>query len=252
MIMEESISPLYFDQTGLDQVANGRTQDSEVQRVFNIYNAAMRVIGTRLSILESDFCLTHKHNPIHHMECRLKSSESISEKLKSRGLDCVLSNITRNIFDVVGLRIVCPYLKDVHSIAKLLLMQSDITLLKKKDYIQHPKQNGYRSLHLVVLVPVVLCHGTEQVPVEIQIRTIAMDMWASMEHELCYKSGRETDEKTAGKLLNCSKELAAIDAQMGEMYSSIEESGSGKPQFLKEVQPPEGSAAQNAAIRFIK
>jgi putative GTP pyrophosphokinase len=232
MIMETSISQLYIAKSDFFETERDMPYDIETQRMFNIYNAALQVISTRLSILESDFRVMRKHNPIHHMECRLKSSESILRKLKSRGLDCVLSNITRNIFDVVGLRIVCPYLEDVYKITDLLLGQSDITLLQKKDYIKDPKPNGYRSLHLIVLVPVVLCSGAEQVPVEIQIRTIAMDMWASLEHELCYKANRETDTQTETKLLDCSKKLAAIDAQMGEMYSVIAQSV--KPLLLEE------------------
>lgn len=232
MSMEKSISPLYLANDGSYGTEKEKAYDMEMQRMFNIYDAAMRVIGTRLSILESDFHVMRKHNPIHHMECRLKSSESILRKLKSKGLDCALSNITRNIFDVVGLRIVCPYLEDVYRVTDLLLGQSDIALLQKKDYIKNPKPNGYRSLHLVVLVPVVLCHGTEQVPVEIQIRTIAMDMWASLEHELCYKANRETDKQTEEKLLDCSKQLAAIDAQMGEMYAAVKQSY--KPQLLED------------------
>jgi putative GTP pyrophosphokinase len=250
MSTEESINPFYFAKTDLCEKEGEEPSDIEMQKVANIYRSAMKLIKTRLSILESDFCITYKHNPIHHIEYRLKSSGSILRKLKRKGVDCALGSIARNIFDIVGLRIICPYLEDVYGIANLLLAQNDITLLQRKDYIKSPKQNGYRSLHLVVLVPVMLCHGTEQVPVEIQIRTIAMDMWASMEHELCYKSSRATDKQTVEKLLNCSKELAAIDARMGEMYSSIK--GSGKPRVLKEAQTFEGEMNWNMEIRSAK
>ncbi len=237
MSMEKSAGQLYFNATGLCGANKGNENDIEVQRMFNIYNAAMRVISTRLEILESDFRLTRKHNPIHHMDCRLKSSGSILRKLEQRGLDCALSNITRNIFDVVGLRIVCPYLEDVYAVAELLLRQDDITLLQKKDYIKNPKPNGYRSMHLVVLAPVALCHGTEQVPVEIQIRTIAMDMWASLEHELCYKAEGKSDAQTHESLLDCSKKLAAIDAQMGEMFQARKRvEGTDAPRLLKVAQ----------------
>jgi putative GTP pyrophosphokinase len=222
MIIEKSMKPLFgLNSTYTNESERDKYSNLEVQRMFNIYDAAMKVISTKLEILESEFRVMGKHNPIHHIESRLKSSESIVRKLKSKGLDCVLSNITQNIFDVVGLRIVCPYLEDVYVITDMLLSHSDITLLRKKDYIKNPKPNGYRSMHLVILIPVVLYHGTEQVPVEIQIRTIAMDMWASLEHELYYKTNRGKDRQIEEKLFDCSEKLAAIDIQMGEMFDNL-------------------------------
>ena len=231
MIIEKSDLSLFDFGSSFSEKTEGEKYNAiEAQRIFTIYDAAMKGITTKLTILESEFRVMKQHNPIHHIESRLKSSESIMRKLKSKGLDCVVSNITRNIYDVAGLRIVCPYLEDVYIIKNLLLGNSDITLLRKKDYIKEPKPNGYRSMHLVVLLPVVLYHRTELVPVEIQIRTIAMDMWASLEHELYYKTDRGKDEQIEKNLCDCSLKLAAIDIQMGEMFDHLK--------CIDEANPP--------------
>ena len=153
-----------------------------------VYEAGIKEIRTKLEILDDEFKVKHDHNPIHHMEYRLKSVKSILGKLEKRGLEVSLESITLNLTDIAGVRVVCNYVSDVYKIADLLIKQSDVKLLKKKDYIKHPKENGYRSLHLVVEIPIFLAEKVQPIPVEIQIRTIAMDFWASLEHHLRYKS----------------------------------------------------------------
>ncbi len=151
------------------------------------YRAAIKEVRTKIEILSEDFAVRHDYNPIHHMERRLKSPESIEEKLQRYGKEISIESARENIMDIAGIRVVCNFIDDVYAIADMLMEQNDITLIAKKDYIENPKDNGYRSLHLVLSVPVFLLNGCESVPVEVQIRTVAMDFWASLEHQLRYK-----------------------------------------------------------------
>ena len=142
-----------------------------------LYDAGIKEVRTKLEILDDEFKIKHDHNPIHHMEYRLKSVNSILGKLEKRGLEVSLDSIVTNLTDIAGVRVICNYVSDVYKIADLLIKQSDIKLIAKKDYIKHPKENGYRSLHLVVEVPIFLAEKVQPTTVEIQIRTIAMDFW---------------------------------------------------------------------------
>ncbi|PKM44094.1 MAG: GTP pyrophosphokinase, partial [Firmicutes bacterium HGW-Firmicutes-6] len=164
---------------------NGSLKEFLLQQ--QIYRAAIKEIKTKLEILDEEFQARYDHNPIHHMEYRLKAPQSIAEKMQKKGLEITAENIRKNLTDIAGVRVICNYLNDINRIANLLIRQDDITLVRKNDYISEPKKNGYRSLHLIVLVPIFLAERTESVPVEIQIRTIAMDFWASLEHQLKYK-----------------------------------------------------------------
>ena len=148
------------------------------------YRAAIKEVRTKIEILSEDFAVRHDYNPIHHMERRLKSPESIEEKLQRYGKEISIESARENIMDIAGIRVVCNFIDDVYAIADMLMEQNDITLIAKKDYIENPKDNGYRSLHLVLSVPVFLLNGCESVPVEVQIRTVAMDFWARLEHQL--------------------------------------------------------------------
>ena len=159
------------------------------------YRAAIKEVRTKIEILSEDFAVRHDYNPIHHMERRLKSPESIEEKLIRYGKEVSIESARENIMDIAGIRVVCNFIDDVYAIADMLIEQNDIVLVGKKDYIKNPKENGYRSLHLVLSVPVFLLNGCENVPVEVQIRTVAMDFWASLEHQLRYKKGKEFANK---------------------------------------------------------
>lgn len=186
-----------------------------------LYNAAIREISAKFEIFDEEFQVFHAHNPIHHMESRLKSPRSIAEKLTRKGYPLGIENIKRYITDIAGIRVICNYIEDVYDMARLLLAQDEITVLKKADYIKNPKPNGYRSLHIVVTVPISLSTGSERVPVEIQIRTIAMDFWASLEHNLRYKYPSELKEDLQLQLKECAEEIADIDARMQKIYEQL-------------------------------
>ena len=160
----------------------------------HLYSSALKEISTKLDILDDNFNHVYKHNPIHHMERRVKEMNSLIKKLHRKQLDISAESAREHILDIAGIRVVCNYLEDIYVIEKMLLKQEDVKLLKRKDYIKNPKDNGYRSLHIVVSIPVFLSNKVEKLPVEIQIRTIGMDMWASLEHKIRYKNNASTDD----------------------------------------------------------
>ncbi len=162
--------------------------------INQVYSAAIKEISTKLEILDDEFKVKYDHNPIHHIESRLKKPYSILEKLQRKGLGNDIFIATETLYDIAGIRVICNYVNDIYEVADFLLRQDDVTLINKKDYIEQPKENGYRSLHIVVTVPVFLSKETKNIPVEIQLRTIAMDFWASLEHKLEYKSKSEDKE----------------------------------------------------------
>lgn len=171
-----------------------------------LYDSAIKEVRTKLEILDDEFHVKYDHNPIHHMEYRLKSPDSIAGKLKRKGLEFSSESIMENLTDIAGVRVICNYLDDIYHIARLLVKQDDITLIRTRDYIKNPKPNGYRSLHLVVRVPVFLAESTEYIPVEVQIRTIAMDFWASLEHQLKYKSTVQPSPELHEELHKCAED----------------------------------------------
>ena len=185
------------------------------------YRAAIKEVRTKIEILSEDFAVRHDYNPIHHMERRLKSPESIEGKLQRYGKEISIESARENIMDIAGIRVVCNFIDDVYAIADMLMEQNDITLIAKKDYIENPKDNGYRSLHLVLSVPVFLLNGCESVPVEVQIRTVAMDFWASLEHQLRYKKGKELTTKINFELKACAEVSAKLDKRMQGLFDEI-------------------------------
>lgn len=192
-------------------------------KMRQLYTGGIKEIRTKLEILDDEFHIHFGHNPIHHMEYRLKSMDSIVGKLRRKGLVPNSENARRSLTDIAGVRVICNYLDDIYEIAGLLTRQDDITLLRTKDYIKEPKPNGYRSLHLVVSVPVFLAESTQPVPVEIQIRTIAMDFWASLEHQLKYKSQEDVSDELKQVLFECAEESAALDVKMQAVYRALKE-----------------------------
>ncbi len=188
----------------------------------HIYNAAIREVTTKLQILDEEFQYQYDHNPIHHMESRLKTPRSIVGKLRRRSEEVSADSARRNLTDIAGIRVVCHYIEDVYRIAELLLHQDDVTLIRKSDYIKNPKENGYRSLHLVVQVPVYLSDRTEHVPVEVQIRTEGMDFWASLEHQMRYKSSKPVSPELQRQLRECAEDLAQIDLRMQRIYKHLQ------------------------------
>ncbi len=189
----------------------------EVSRIHHLYSSAMQVASTQLTILDEEFTAAYDHSPIPHLECRVKKMGSIIDKLRRKGYEITAENFHR-IQDIAGIRVICNYVDDIYYLRKLLIGNSGFQLVRERDYIQSPKANGYRSLHLIVNVPFMIAEGRMELPVEIQLRTIAMDMWASLEHELRYKSDRAFTEAECQELLECAETLARLDAKMQELY----------------------------------
>lgn len=196
-----------------------RMEYAQIQR---IYAAAIREIDTRLQNLDSEFSLKYKHNPIHHIESRVKSLPSIIKKLHSLGCPISISNAKKVLHDIAGVRVVCCYVDDIYKIANLLLSQDDISLIMEKDYIKNPKANGYRSLHVVVDVPVYMSQGKLYIPVEIQIRTVAMDFWATLEHGIRYKSTEDVPPSIVDELRSCADVITETDYKMQEIFKALQ------------------------------
>ena len=189
----------------------------------HLYNAAIKEIMTKLEILDDEFHVKYDHNPIHHIEFRLKTAKSIIEKLNRKNLEVSLDSIKNHLTDVAGIRVICNYLDDINKIADLLIKQDDLTLLRKRDYIETPKENGYRSLHLVLQVPIYLAETVEKVSVEIQIRTLGMDLWASLEHQLKYKQKNEVTDDIRNRLTACSATISKVDSEMQSIYQDLKQ-----------------------------
>ena len=194
----------------------------EYSKIQGVYEAAIREIDARLQTLNSDFSYHHQHNPIHHIESRVKSLDSIVRKLHDTGIPISIDNAKKNLHDIAGVRVVCRYVDDIYRIARLLLAQDDISLILEKNYIEHPKPNGYRSLHIVVDVPVYMSQGKLFIPVEIQIRTVAMDFWATLEHGIRYKATDEVPQGIVDQLRACADVITETDYKMQEIFRALQ------------------------------
>jgi len=189
----------------------------EFNTLMAYYRCAMMEIETKFNVLNEEFSLRYDRNPINGMKSRLKSLFSIKEKLGGRGLPLTVKSIEENLCDIAGVRVICSFPDDVYVLRDALIKQDDITLLCEKDYIKNPKPNGYRSLHLIVSVPIFLAHEKKSMKVEIQLRTIAMDTWASLEHQLRYKKNIEFSDNMAEELLRCAALSAELDSRMNKL-----------------------------------
>lgn len=187
-------------------------------RVNHLYRSALKVAVAQMEILDEEFATLNDRSPIHHIEYRIKTLDSIVEKLQRRGHAVTIDNIYAYVQDVAGIRIICNYLDDIYYLRSLLTRNESFRVIQEVDYIKTPKPSGYRSLHLIVEVPIVISEGTLHLPVEIQLRTIAMDMWASLEHELRYKSERDFSEADAARLRLCSEAISEVDREMQDIY----------------------------------
>lgn len=195
------------------------------KQMMSYYRCAAMEVETKFRVLDVQMSLNRENNPIESIKTRLKSPESIFEKLKRRDLPMTLSAIEENLNDIAGVRVICSFPEDIYLLADALLRQDDITLIERKDYIQNPKPNGYRSLHLIVEVPIFLRNETKRMRVEVQLRTIAMDFWASLEHKLRYKKGLEDSEdyqEISRQLKNCAEISAMLDRLMENIRGQIE------------------------------
>ena len=211
--------------------------------VIFLYNAALKEVGTKLEILNDEFQHVHQYNPIEHIKTRIKTPESIVKKLKRYGYETSIENMVRYINDIAGVRLICSFTSDIYRLAEMIGNQSDLKVLSIKDYIKNPKESGYKSYHMLVSVPIFLSDSVVDTKVEIQIRTIAMDFWASLEHKLQYKKNiPESQSKfLKDELYDCAQQSAALDKRMQNIRNVIaasetaeEEKQDFLPIFLRE------------------
>lgn len=198
-------------------------QMESFREMIMMYNCAIREIKTKLETFTDEFEAKQLRNPIDTIKNRIKRPISILEKMKRKGLEITMESITENLYDIAGIRVICPFIEDIYTVAEMLVKQDDITLIRCKDYIKNPKENGYRSLHLVVAVPVFFSDKKVLMKVEVQIRTIAMDFWASLEHQIRYKKFENGQEDIARELLECSEIIFETDIRMQDIQKKLEQ-----------------------------
>ena len=204
----------------------------EYKRLTLMYTAALKQLETKIEIINNEFKTLHKYNPIEHVSSRIKSKQSINNKLKKKGLEPTYENLVKTVNDVAGIRIICSFIPDIYKLVEMLENMQDITVIKKKDYVAKPKESGYSSYHLIVSVPVSLSIGTIGVKVEIQIRTMAMDFWASLEHKIKYKYEKEIPKGVRKELKECAKMTQKLDRRMSHLGRNLMEE---EKQIIKEI-----------------
>ncbi len=202
--------------------------DEELQEAIDnislLYGSALKELSTKLEVLSEDFEKTHSYMPIHHFQKRLKTFESLIEKAERYGIEDPINNleqVMKEVYDIAGIRVVCNYEEDLYTMSGLLLKQSDVELIRIKDYCKNPKDSGYRSLHVVVALPVYLVNRKALVPVEIQFRSVAMDTWACLEHELRYKNKGDLSEDIVERLKQCAANLNQVDEEMSSIRHEV-------------------------------
>lgn len=192
------------------------------RKLMSYYRCAMMEIETKFNVLNEEYSLEHDRNPISSIKTRLKAPRSIAEKLQRKDIPFSLEAVEENLNDVAGIRVICSLPSDVYVLSEALLKQDDITLIAMKDYIKNPKPSGYRSLHMIVSIPIFLAHEKKRMKVEIQLRTIAMDFWASLEHQLRYKKDAEFTDEMSEELYRCAMLSAELDARMEGVRNRVE------------------------------
>lgn len=193
----------------------------EFRELMMHYDCAMLEVKTKLEVLNKELALLNSRNPFESIKCRIKSPESIIGKLERNGIPFSVENIEKNLNDIAGIRVICSFPEDIYMLVDCLLKQDDIILIEKKDYIKNPKENGYRSLHLIVEVPIFLHDEKRSMKVEVQLRTIAMDFWASLEHRIYYKKGQD-NKRLRNELRECAEVSAALDLRMQDIRAELE------------------------------
>ncbi len=206
--------------------------EDQFKELMAYYRCALMEVSTKFNVLQEELSLKFDRNPIESIKTRLKTPESILEKLDRKGLDITIENLERYINDVAGLRVICSFPSDLYQLADALMMQDDVILVEKKDYMQNPKPNGYRSLHLIIAIPIFLHDHKKVMTVEVQFRTIAMDWWASLEHKILYKKNLPEMPVIEESLLRCALRSYYLDLEMESIYkAAIGESDNTKPLF---------------------
>jgi len=222
--MKSEIQNIFLERTLLSKTPEEFIAQTErYQEIMMMYNCAMLEVKTKLEVLSNDFHIRSKRNPIEYIKCRIKTPISIIEKLNRKGIDITVEGILENINDIAGIRVICSFVNDIYAITDMLTKQDDITLIKKKDYIINPKLNGYRSMHLVVEVPVFFSDKKQSMRVEVQIRTMAMDFWASIEHQIYYKKNNPAPDIIVRELKECADTIASTDLKMQDISKKLSE-----------------------------
>ena len=223
--MESELQKTFLDTTDIPDIQTYFVNQAfEFQELMMMYSCAIREMRTKLEVLNDELSVHHQRNPIEFITSRVKKPLSIVEKLHRYGVPVSVESVEKNLNDVAGVRVICSFIDDIYTVADMLLRQDDITLIKKKDYIEHPKDNGYRSLHLIIEIPVFFSNQKKNMRVEGQIRTIAMDFWASVDHQLKYKQNIEDVENTdelSAELKECADIIAQTDARMQAIKNKI-------------------------------
>ncbi len=190
--------------------------------VLLVYRSALKEVNTKLEILNDEFQHVHRYNPIEHIKSRIKTSESIVKKLKRKGYESTIENMVEYVDDIAGIRIICSFTSDIYQIAEMLANQSDIKVLSIKDYLKNPKPSGYKSYHMLITVPIFLSNKTVETKVEIQIRTVAMDFWASLEHKIHYKFEGNAPDYIKEELVECARMVSDLDERMLAVNEEIQ------------------------------
>ena len=221
--MIDQFKTAHFEQTDLPDDVNNlfSGNKAEFDRMMMMFNGAIREVKTKLMVLNDELSLTRNRNPIEFIETRIKTPDSIANKLRKKDMPLTAASVRENLNDVAGVRVICAFLDDIYQIAEMLEEQDDIDVVNTKDYIKRPKKNGYRSLHLIVEVPVYFSTSKEKVRVEIQIRTIAMDFWASLEHTVKYKKNVRDAEDIVYELRACADVINRTDKHMQKIRDKI-------------------------------
>ncbi|MBQ7564770.1 MAG: GTP pyrophosphokinase family protein [Lachnospiraceae bacterium] len=201
------------------QVLGSGVEDWET--LILLYNSALKEIGTKVDILNDEFQHIHQYNPIEHTKMRVKTSESIVRKLRKKGYEATIPNMQKYVSDIAGVRIICSFTSDIYRIADMIRNQSDLKILEIRDYIKTPKESGYKSYHMIVTVPIFLSDSVYDTKVEIQIRTVAMDFWASLEHKMNYKFESNVPEHIKKELYDCAKMVSDLDERMLKLNEEI-------------------------------
>ncbi len=205
----------------MEYVVDNDNQVDSWQEVTLVYNAALKQINTKLEILNDEFQHVHRYNPIEHIKSRMKTSESIVKKLKRYGYESTIENMVKYINDIAGIRVICSFTSDIYRIADMIRNQNDIKVISVKDYMKHPKASGDKRYHMLVTVPVFLSDRIVEVKVEIQIRTVAMDFWASLEHKINYKFEGNAPQHIKTELVECARMVSDLDARMLSLNEEI-------------------------------
>lgn len=202
-------------------IPNSFNQVDQWKSVMFLYDSALKEINTKIEILNNEFVHIYNYNPIEHIKSRLKTPDSIVKKLKRYGFEVTIDNMVEKLSDIAGIRIICSFTSDIYQISEMITKQSDVTVLYVKDYIKNPKPNGYKSYHMVVTIPIYLTDGPVDTKVEIQIRTIAMDFWASLEHKIYYKFEGNAPAYLQQELKACADVVNMLDVKMFSLNQAI-------------------------------